>query len=79
MTRGTALLDFLVQLHGLGVQAVRHGRWVALRGEALSRVPAAVWRQLRRLQPVLRRHVRQEPSPFRQRERRGLTEGRAEA
>jgi hypothetical protein len=65
-------LALLVQLQAYGVEPVRHGRFLGLKGRAVGQVPGAVWDALRRHRPQLLRHLQPEPTPFEARRARGL-------
>jgi hypothetical protein len=62
----------LAELRTYGVEPVRHGGFVGLRGQAVGQVPDPLWAALRREAPLLRRLVRPEPTPFAVRKARGL-------
>jgi hypothetical protein len=62
----------LVQLQAYGVEPVRHGGFVGLRGQAAGQVPGDVWDQFQRRRPLLLQHLKDEPTPFQRRRQRGL-------
>jgi hypothetical protein len=65
------VVALLVRLQAFGVEPVKHpGDFVGLRGLAVGQVPGPLWDELERLRPALLRHLRNEPTPFRQRQRR---------
>jgi hypothetical protein len=61
------LLGLLVWCEEQGVEPVRHGGFIGLRGPGLDRLPPSVWVALCRETPLLRRMLKSEPGPFRQR------------
>jgi hypothetical protein len=66
------VLRLLVQLDEMGVEPVRQGGHLGLRGSCLSAVPQRLWDQLDEHKPLLLRVLPNTPAPFRQRQ-----EGRA--
>jgi hypothetical protein len=61
------LLHLLLDLEAFGVEPVRHGQFLGLRGRAVGKVPVALWDLLERCQPQLLRHLKNEPTRYRQR------------
>jgi hypothetical protein len=69
--RPTTLVGLIVELQALGLEPVRHGRFIGLRGRGVGRVSPALWDELHRLRPQLLRHLRSEPTPYQRRQRVG--------
>jgi hypothetical protein len=65
------LLALLLELDGRGLEVVRHGRFLGLRGRGVERVPAAVWAYLDRHEASLLRRLTPEPTPYQARRRGG--------
>jgi hypothetical protein len=63
------VVGLLVALQAYGCEVVRYGSFIGLRGRAVSQVPGPLWDELARLQPALVRHLKNEPVPFRRRQR----------
>jgi hypothetical protein len=61
---------FIRSLSARHLEPVRHGRYLALRGERVGSVPQSVWDELGRFEPALLRLLPDEITPFRARERR---------
>jgi hypothetical protein len=65
---GRGLLGLLLACDALGVEPVRHGDFIGLRGPAISRGPPEVWELLTRHEAALRQRLRAEETPFRARQ-----------
>jgi hypothetical protein len=64
----TGLLDLLCDLDLPGVEPVRHGTFLGLRGPHLSRVPQWLWDQLDRHEAALLPLLRNTKPPYRRRQ-----------
>jgi hypothetical protein len=70
MDRSRALPGFVglvLRLDELGIEPVRHGSFVGLKGPGLGRLPQAVWDGLHAHEAALRRLLPDSATPFRQR------------
>jgi hypothetical protein len=61
------VVGLLVQLQAYGVEPVRHGRFLGLRGRAVGQVPPELWDLLRSNERALNQTVPQTPTPYQQR------------
>jgi hypothetical protein len=71
----TGLLDLLQVLDVLKVELVRHGGFVGLRGRHVGRLPGELWHLIDWQERALLRHVKNSPSPYRERQQTRRSRG----